>query len=165
MGLLAEGDNDAFAALVREYQPMMVRLAGRFVGCREDAEDAVQEAVLAAFQQRRRFRGECSFSTWLGRIAIYQALKLTKRRTREQDTRDSSDTETSAASAEDAVLVRAAVMGLPEKLRVPVVLRFYEGLDGEEIASLLGCKPSTVWTWLYRGLEKLRRELGEGDGR
>jgi RNA polymerase sigma-70 factor (ECF subfamily) len=69
------------------------------------------------------------------------------------------------AGAEDAMVVRAAVMRLPEKLRAPVVLRFYEGLEGEEIASLLGCKASTVWTRLYRGLERLRSELGEGDSR
>lgn len=153
------GDAEAFSSLVRDHEAMLLRLAGRFLPRREDAEDAVQEAIVAAFRQLRRFRGECAFSTWLGRITVYRAMRLSRRRAPEAPL--SPEELAAAPQAVELLAVRAAVSALPGNLRAPVVLRFYEGLDGKEIAALLGCKESTVFTRLYRGLERLRRELKE----
>jgi len=160
---LRAGDSDAFRALMQRHQARLLRLVGRFVGSREDAEDVVQETFIAAHRQMSRFRGDASFGTWLGRIAIYKALKVARRERRAtplegNPARQSADEPDRAA----AIAVREAVARLPEKLRLPVVLRFWEGLSGKEIAEKLGWKQSTVWTRLYRGLERLKREL-EGD--
>ena len=157
------GDQEAFRALMQRHQARLLRLVGRFVGSREDAEDVVQEAFIAAYRQMGRFRGDASFGTWLGRIAIYKALKVARRERRAtplegNPARQSADEPDRAA----AIAVREAVARLPEKLRLPVVLRFWQGLSGKEIAEMLGWKQSTVWTRLYRGLERLKREL-EGD--
>ncbi len=157
------GDREAFCALMRRHQASLLRLAGRFVESREDAEDVVQEAFVAAYRQMARFRGDASFGTWLSRIAVYKALKVARREklvtTQEHDREPRAATEADRA---EAMAVREAVGRLPEKLRLPVVLRFWEGLSGKEIAEMLGWKQSTVWTRLYQGLERLRREL-EGD--
>ncbi len=157
------GDDEAFVAAVSPHQARLLRLVGRFVPTRDDAEDVVQEAIVAAYRQRRRFRGEASFETWLSRIAIYTALRFAREQRRAASTRgeDSRDPRNEVDRAAQ-IAVRDAVARLPENLRAPIVLRFYEGLSGQEIAELLGCKQSTVWTRLYRGLQKLRDDLQEG---
>jgi RNA polymerase sigma factor (sigma-70 family) len=157
------GDDEAFRALVERHQAALLRLAGRFLDRREDAEDVVQETFIAAHGQMDRFRGEASVATWLGRIAIYRAMRLSRRRKRAPE----QEYEPAMQSAEEgdpaeALAVREAVGRLPEKLRLPVVLRFWEGLSGKEIAATLGWPQNTVWTRLYRGLERVKREL-QGD--
>jgi RNA polymerase sigma-70 factor (ECF subfamily) len=157
------GDDEAFVAAVLPHQARLLRLVGRLVPTRDDAEDVVQEAIIAAYRQRRRFRGDASFGTWLGRIAIYTALRFARQQRRGASTA-SGERPPSTGPGEPAarIAVRDAVARLPEKLRVPIILRFYEGLSGQEIAELLGCKQSTVWTRLYRGLQRLRNDLQEG---
>lgn len=157
------GDDEAFVAAVSPHQARLLRLVGRFLPSREDAEDAVQEAIVAAYWQRRRFRGDASFATWLTRIAIHTALRFARKQRRIADgSGEASRTPAERPDQATHIAVRDAVARLPEKLRVPIVLRFYEGLSGQEIAELLGWKPSTVWTRLYRGLQRLRNDLQEG---
>ena len=154
------GKQEAFRALIQRHQARLLGLVGRFVGSREDAEDVVQEAFIAAYRQLQGFRGAASFATWVSRIAIYKALKLARRR--KLCTTGHHNSELSSAdelAATDVLAVREAVARLPEKLRLPVVLRFYEGLSGGEIAAVLRWKQSTVWTRLYRGLQRLRKDL------
>jgi RNA polymerase sigma-70 factor (ECF subfamily) len=82
--LLAEarvGNAEAFGTLVNQYYPNIYRLALQITGNREDAEDALQDAVLKAYVNLGQFRGNSRFYTWLVRIALNQALmKLRKRR-------------------------------------------------------------------------------------
>ena len=157
-----DGDRDAFAELARRHQADLLRVAGRFVASREDAEDAVQEALVAAYRQLHRFRGDSSLKTWLTRIAINRALKIARRRGIEQRSKNHRRPASQARpDPAETLAVREAVSRLPSALRVPVVLRFWEGMSGAEIAETLGCKQSTVWTRLYRGLERLRKDLGE----
>ena len=159
---LRAGDGEAFVEAMRPHQERMLRLVGRFVPTREDAEDVVQEAIVAAYRQVRRFRGDASFGTWICRIAINQAMRLARR---QQRIFDASPVHHASPPRDpegaDVLAVREAVARLPEKLRTPVVLRFFEGLSGQDIADVLGCKQSTVWTRLYRGLERLRLDLEE----
>jgi len=158
------GDDEAFLALVRRHQAAALRLAGRFLPQREDAEDVVQEAIVAAYRQLPRFRGEATFATWLGRIAVHLALRVNRRRHSAARRGPADSTRYSAEpDAAERLAVREAVAELPERLRVPVVLRFYEGLSGQEIARLIGCRESTVWTRLYNGLRKLREGLTRGE--
>ncbi|HEY3397948.1 MAG TPA: RNA polymerase sigma factor [Armatimonadota bacterium] len=159
------GDDDAFVALARRHQAQVLRLVGRVLPGREDAEDVVQEAIMAAYRQRRAFRHEASFGTWLTRIALRMAVRKS-RRNRRQAPLDCEVTSLPAAEQDLSLplLLGEALRKLPEEFRIPLVLRFYEDLSGAEIAALLGWKQSTVWTRLYRGLEMLRRDLEEGEG-
>lgn len=157
---LRVGDGVAFAEAVRPHQQLLLRLAGRFVATQEDAEDVVQEALVEGYRQMRRFRGDASLGTWLGRIVIRKAMRSVRRARRKPVSMDAECAEAAGDEAE-RISVRAAVARLPQKLRVPVVLRFYEGLSGAEMAEMVGCRQSTVWTRLYRGLKRLREELAE----
>lgn len=68
------GNGAAFGALISQYHPNLHRLALRVTGNREDAEDATQEALLKAYCNIGRFRGESRFYTWLARIALNEAF-------------------------------------------------------------------------------------------
>src|SRR5919201_13952 len=74
------GDREAFRELVERYSDMVFRLAYRFAGNQDDADDIVQEAFLRAYRGLDRFEGTASFSTWLYRIASNCALDLLDRR-------------------------------------------------------------------------------------
>jgi RNA polymerase sigma-70 factor (ECF subfamily) len=154
------GDAEAFATLVRQHQDTVLRLVGRVLPSREDAEDVVQEAIVAAFRQVRGFRGEAAFGTWLTRIALRMAMRRASRRPGSVPVDDPPRME---AQPSLALVMAEAVGKLPAPLRIPVVLRYYEGLSGAEIAAALGWKQSTVWTRLYRGLQRLRQEWGDDE--
>ena len=77
-----QGDNRAFAELVKHYEAKIFRLALHITQNREDAEDVLQEAFLKAYEHLDQFQGNSKFYTWIVRIAVNQALmKLRKRRT------------------------------------------------------------------------------------
>ena len=153
------GDQEAFVALVRRHQDTLLRVVGRVLPQREDAEDVVQEAIVAAYRQVGAFRGQAAFGTWLTRIALRMAARRSRRRPALTFTDcDPPDEPRVDAQPSLSLLMAEAVEKLPDALRIPLVLRFYEGLSGAEIAAALGCKQSTVWTRLYRGLAQLRRE-------
>ncbi len=163
---IKSGEQKAFGILIERYQGGLLRLVGRFAENREDAEDVVQETFIAAYRQMARFRGEASLATWLSRIAIYRALKASRRHKRSVNANYEHDRANDhQPDAAEFVTVREAVARLPKKLRVPVVLRFWEDLSGREIAEVLDWKQSTVWTRLYRGLDHVRRELQVDEGR
>src|ERR1700757_3900640 len=73
------GDELAFERLVRRHRPRIFALALRYARVREDAEDIVQQTFQKAFVYLHRFQGKSSFSTWLSRIAINEALMLLRR--------------------------------------------------------------------------------------
>ena len=157
------GELAAFTALFRRYEARAYRLALTIVRDERDAEDAVQEAIVAAYRQLRRFRGEASFSTWIGRITVYTAVRMARRWPGAVRCRDDCPQRPGEADRATTLVVRDAVARLPEKQRIVVVLRFYEGLSGREIAELTGWRESTVWTRLYAALARLRSELQEGE--
>jgi len=163
LALARGGDTVAFAALARRHQADLLRVTGRFVPTTEDAEDIVQDALVAGWQQLRGFRGGSSLKTWLTRIAVNKALKLARRRRVEDDFASTPSGQAPDPDHAEALAVRGAVARLPEKLRAPVILRFWEGMSGAEVAEVLGWRQGTVWTRLYRGLELLKRELEEDE--
>src|SRR5229473_5941814 len=73
------GDGHAFEILIERYQRRMLAVARRFARIREDAEDIVQQSFQKAFVHLHKFEGKSSFSTWLTRIAINEALMLLRR--------------------------------------------------------------------------------------
>jgi RNA polymerase sigma-70 factor (ECF subfamily) len=158
------GDTDAFAVLVQRHQVDLLRLVSSFAATPEDAEDAVQEAFVAAFRQLDGFRGEASFRTWVGRIAIYRAMALAKRRSPQLRQHADLDRAAETPDVAEALAMREAVQALPEEMRVVVILRFWHGMSGREIAELSGIEQSTVWTRIYRGLDRIRKRL-EGEER
>jgi RNA polymerase sigma-70 factor (ECF subfamily) len=168
------GDASAFEVLVRRHERRVFGLVFRMLGNRQEAEDVAQEAFLALHRHGHRFRGEARFSTFVYRVAANAALNrrrtLGRRRAREdalahrQDAGDDlpstpRDPEDAASSVEIQARVQAALLGLPQDLRMAVVLYDIEGQSYGEIAQVLRIPEGTVKSRIHRARTALRERL------
>jgi RNA polymerase sigma-70 factor (ECF subfamily) len=157
------GDRDAFDTLVAKYQRDVYRLCYRYVNNHHDASDLAQEAFLKAYRALPRFRGDSSFATWIYRIAVNTCLnfRAARKPTSEELPESLPDAGPSASesmeSDERARLVREAVSRLPEKQRATLILKIYQDLTHEEVASILGTTVGTVKANLFHALANLRK--------
>jgi len=164
---VARGDFAAFEQLVLRHQEVVWRTAYRMVGDRQSAEDLAQEVFLRLFQAAVRYRPTAAFRTYLYRIVVRVCLDdLDKKRP--QPGADLAQVATSAFSVqqqaardERARLVQQAVGCLPGKQRLAVVLRYYGGLSGREIAEAMNTTAKAVERLLARARKTLEGRLGE----
>jgi len=118
-----------------------------------DRDDAVQEALLKAWHNRRKLKEERYMQTWVVRILINECRNIQRKQKREivtDELPESSSTEEANTDLYDALF------RLDEKLRLPVVLHYIEGYSTQEIAKILGTPKGTI---LWR-MSKARKELG-----
>ena len=172
-----KGDVAAFEQLVKRYGRRLLRISQTVTRNREDAEDAVQEAFLKAFQNLAEFREDSQFSTWVIRITVNQSLmKLRKQHTQKEVSLDEDfqsdgdvlplDVPDRAPSPEQLcwaselriILVRT-VEELRPLLRTVFVLRDVEGLSIEQTAQVLNLSQSAVKARLWRVRLHLRERL------
>jgi len=173
-----DGDQEAFADLVRRYEVRVFNLARVSTRNDEDAEDLAQEIFVRVFRGLRSFRGDSAFRTWLYRIAVNATRTQAGRpglfgwfrraEPEETDGTDPLDTLQSADAVEESAAYRDAIdhaLGrLSPDLRMAVTLRDLEGLEYREIAEVLGVPMGTVMSRISRGREKLRPILAEALG-
>jgi RNA polymerase sigma-70 factor (ECF subfamily) len=164
-----KGDPDAFEEIVRRHQAWAWRIAYRFLGHEEEASDVVQEAYIRLLDASERYRPTAAFKTYLYQIITHLCLDRAKKKQPLylETIPDSPDPCPGVADAmmrrETAVAVRAALDGLPPNQRMAIVLRYYEDLNYEEIASALETTTKAVERLLARGREGLRAILGNRD--
>jgi RNA polymerase sigma-70 factor (ECF subfamily) len=172
------GDVSAFETLVGRYERKIFRLTQNITQNREDAEDAMQEAFLKAFEHLDNFQGNSRFYTWLVRIAVNQALmKLRKRRPnvvsldQELDTGEDMmprDVEDWGPSPEERYgqtelgdILGKVIGELEPQFRIVFQLRDIEELSTEETADALGLSVPAVKSRLLRARLKLRERLNQ----
>lgn len=172
------GDISAFETLVGRYERKIFRLTQNITQNREDAEDAMQEAFLKAYEHLQAFEGNSRFYTWLVRIAVNQALmKLRKRRPNivsldeEVDTgedmvpREVEDWGPSPADryaqTELSEILTKVIGELDPPFRIVFQLRDIEELSTEETAEALGLSVPAVKSRLLRARLKLRQTLNQ----
>jgi RNA polymerase sigma-70 factor, ECF subfamily len=163
------GDPRAFGTLVTRHERRIYGLCLRILGNREDAEDATQEAFLAALRKAATFRRAAAFSTWLYRIAVNAATDQARRRGRARTVPlepDDAGTPTPAHDPADhgdavatAVTVQAALARIPEEFRAAVVLCDLLRLPYAEAAAVLEVPVGTVKSRVFRGRLALAGEL------
>ena len=172
---LRAGDEQAFVALVRQYQPAMLRLAEATVGSRAVAQEVTQDTWLAVMRGVDRFEGRSSLKTWLFRILLNRARSAAGKEDRagrpeliDEERFDSSGAwaeppEAWADRADDRLIaaqlaerVQSLLAELPESQRQVVVLRDVEGLPPGEVAELLGVSDGNQRVLLHRGRARLR---------
>ena len=176
LALAREGDDDAFAELVRAHQDAAFRTAMLITRNAADAEDAAQEGFLKAHRALRRFRAGEPLRPWLLTIVANEARnrrRSTGRRTA-LALRAAGEEHRfggAAPSPETALLAgerRAALMDalgrLRDEDRLVIGCRYLLELSEAETAAALGIRPGTVKSRLSRSLERLRAELGDPDG-
>lgn len=159
--LSRQGDQRAFAELVGRHQNRAWAVCLQMTGNQHDAEDALQNALLAAWQNLYRFRGDARFSTWLHRIAVNAALQVIRRR-RETvaDPADLADIQRDAASLPDARVVdvdavQRALAELPEDARVAIVLREFADMSYDDIAEHQKISLNAVKSRIHRARNML----------
>jgi RNA polymerase sigma-70 factor (ECF subfamily) len=160
------GDTRAFDLLVLKYQGRIAALISRYVSNSSEVEDVAQEAFIKAFRALPKFRGESAFYTWLYRIAANAAKNHLVARGRRPSAdadvddaeyfeeaamlRDTESPEETLFGNELADVVRSALDGLPEELRMALTLREFDGLSYEEIAEVMECPVGTVRSRIFR---------------
>src|SRR6266403_6009057 len=171
------GDGRAFEILIERYQRRILAVARRFSRVREDAEDIVQQSFQKAFVYLHKFEGKSSFSTWLTRIAINEALMFLRkgRVLREVSIDDLSGNEETAVGLqmpdsrpgpESAFLqgernriLYEAMDKLTSGIRTAIELRDLGELSTKEVARVLGLSIEAVKGRVYQGRRKLHRVL------
>ncbi|MEU6341264.1 RNA polymerase sigma factor SigM [Streptomyces sp. NPDC046977] len=161
------GDPDAFAELVRRHRDRLWAVALRTLGDREEAADAVQDALISAFRSAHTFRGQSAVTTWLHRITVNACLdrarKAASRRTssvldEKQFEELLEPHESAAAPAERGELHREllqALATLPAEQRAALVLVDMQGYPVAEAAAVLDVPPGTVKSRCARGRARL----------
>lgn len=161
-----KNDRKAQLHLYRQYCEGMFIVANRFLKHREDAEDAMQEAFVKAFQKIEQYTGEVSFGAWLKKIVINKSLDklrgnqlyfLSMEETQLEVVDDAQEWITDDATTLEEV--KAAISNLPEKYRIVVTLYLIEGYDHDEISSILNISSTASRTQLSRGKKKLQSLL------
>jgi RNA polymerase sigma-70 factor, ECF subfamily len=175
------GNRPAFEELVRRYDRDVLRLALNLVRGSEDARDLYQEIFLRVYRNLSRFRFECSFYTWIYRVATNVCLDhLRRKNTRKEeqapqpmdsegvapDFFDQQVEQRAAANPERHFLgqelgkhIEAALGGLSPRERMVFELKHYEGLRLRVIGDMLGTSEETVKNSLFRATRKLRASL------
>jgi len=163
------GDRDAFRALYEMYKDRVYSIALYFFhGDAATAGDVTQQVFLKLMTSIGQFRGDAEFSTWLYRLVVNACTDAARRRKVDAVNADSSSMEAGAgpgsqeedyARAQMANSVREAVSALPPKLRIAVLLRYFDDLSYEQMAEALHCSMGTVASRLSRGHKILAQRL------
>ncbi len=172
--LTLAGDHSAYEMLVRRHERGVLAVARR-ITCGDGymAEDAAQEAFVAAFVKLDRLRDGASFGAWVRRIARNCAVDMITRfrqyvsydelenaiRDGEYDVADVPDTD----EFETVVRLHESMSRLPERVGTIIKLHYFEGLSVVEIAQRLGIAEGTVKWQLHDGRARLRKEMGVMD--
>lgn len=164
-----QGDRAAFQLLFETYKDKVFSIAVYSSGGdRAVADDVTQQIFLKLFTAIRQFRGESEFTTWLYRLVVNACLDEKRRRRRllpwgetvaMRNPSDKKPQEKQYARLEVAEAVREAIGELKPKFRLPILLKYIEGLSYEEIASVMGCSKGTVASRLNRGHSQLAKRL------
>jgi len=166
-----KGDREAFPALYEAYKDKVYSIAlYYFHGDRTIASDVTQQVFLKLFTSIGQFRGESGFSTWLYRLVVNTCTDVARRHkpqvvamdrtVLEAQSREGTPEE-EVALAERKESVQSAVAALPERFRLAILLRYFEGLSYEEMAKALNCSMGTVASRISRGHRLLAEMLAE----
>lgn len=168
------GDAPLFEVLMRRYNQRLFRVARAVLRDPDEAEDVMQHAYVQAFAHLTQFEGRARFSTWLTKIALYEALGRARKRDQPLraeapplgermavDTIESAepDPEQQALQGEARSLLEATIGSLPPAYRTVFVMREIEGLDTAETAECLEVSEDVVKTRLRRARGMLRKAL------
>jgi len=174
-----QGETALFEVLMRRYNQRIYRVVRAILKDDAETEDVMQQAYFNAYRHLVQFAGQARFSTWLTKIAVYEALHRARKEpppasldeaasegTTIMDTLRSNapDPEQALLANETAGLLEAAVTALPETFRHVFMLRDVEGLSTLETAECLGLNEDTVRTRLHRARRQMRRHLSSQMG-
>lgn len=148
-------DKEQFVEHIQRLQGRLYRTALCMLRNDADVQDALQETVLKAWEKRHTLRHEEYFDTWITRIAINTCKEMCRRNQRIVPMEELPE----APATSDGITLRMLTECLPERLRLPLVLYYAEGMDISEIAHALHLTNAAVRSRIYRARAILRKEL------
>jgi len=163
---ILDGETNLFSYFLDRYSRPIHSLIVQIVQCREDAEELTQDAFVKAFRKLDSYKGDCSFSTWLYRIAYNTAISATRKQKKEFLAIDDNtinnvpdeDVDVVLGRAEDDDTIRkleVAVSRLNAEEGVLITLFYKEEKSIDEVASILKLTPVNVKVKLHRTRKKL----------
>src|SRR5262245_47729040 len=168
------GDREAFRLLYEAYKDRVYSIAYYYFHADADAAGEVtQQVFLKLMREIARFRGASAFSTWLYRLVVNACVDRSRSRRRDAVSEDPvvleriathSSHEEFFAQREVAESVQQAIAALPAKLRVAILLRYFEDLSYADMATALNCSLGTVASRLSRGHRLLAKKLAPTRG-
>ncbi|MCX8237953.1 MAG: sigma-70 family RNA polymerase sigma factor [Akkermansiaceae bacterium] len=175
MARVARGDEEAFAQLVKKHQHAVIGTVAKMTNHSADSEDIAQQVFLRLWKSAKRYQPTAKFTTFLFTITRNLVFNATRKKSRrkessldeqEDDWHKSIEDDTpgsrpdqSLAQSELQKVIDQAIASLPEKQRIAVILRRYEQMPYEEIASVLKLSVSAVKSQLFRARNSLREAL------
>lgn len=172
---IINGDKELFEKLMKRYNQRLFRVIRGYIKDEEEVHDVMQETYLKAYENLSKFRSDSSFSTWLIRIGINEALQRLRRIKKRWQFFSNGKAESNefplfseieymnpekrAIQHETRQSIERAIDHLPVKYRSVYIMREIEGLDIGETASCLGLTESNVKVRLYRAKGILKKEL------
>mgnify|MGYP002403078629 CR=1 FL=1 len=169
-----DGDNEAFSDIVAQYSALMLRTAYMIVGDRDVAEDAVQDALIQAWNHLPSLRESGALRPWLMRIVVNQCISFKRRLARSTafilQSISEQETNLNAQVADDykgrmerGWDLAQAIEDLPSKQRAVIVLHYYHGMTLPEMARTLQISENTLKKRIQAALANLRRVLRVAD--
>lgn len=175
-----EGDLSAYDQLVRRYQERIYATIYHMTSHHDDAADLTQETFIRAHRALQGFKGDCTFFTWIYRIAVNRTLNFLKQRRNRSTHLSLNDLDFNAEHDPDVVALmsdqtprrdldltelqqrlNAAMLKLSETHRMVVVLHDIQGLPHDEIASIMNCNTGTVRSRLFYARQQLQAYLSD----
>ena len=160
-----EGDESTFKTLVQRHKDKIRNIIYLMLGSGDSVDDIAQEVLITVYKNLKGFRFESQFSTWLYRITVNKCkdhlrrVKIRSIFTPIGDDGEHPSYNPSQDNKEVSEIVQKAISQLPEKLRVPLLLKDIEGLSYQEIAEAVNCEIGTVKSRIFRAREGLRNLL------
>lgn len=163
---IIDGDTAMFSQLLKRYQRPVHSMIRQIINCREDAEELTQDVFIKAFKSLDKFRGDCSLSTWLYRIAYNTAISATRKKDRHMSDIDDSYLNNIPDDMVDRVLekvedeiqlqrLETAIDLLDIEAKALISLYYTEDKSVNEISEILQLSPDNVKVKLFRTRKKL----------
>lgn len=165
-------DSDTgFKMLLTRYKEPIYWHIRRLVVSHDDAQDATQEAFIRVFRSFRQFHGDCSFRSWVYRIATNEALRQIGKRRQEDISIDSESTGVNLIVADTyvddadklAVKLQKAILTLPPKQQLAFNLRYYDNLGFDEIANIADSTAPSIKASYHVAKEKIIKYMNLND--
>jgi len=170
--LSKEGNQEAFASLVKKYKTKVFNLAWSLTRDRETADDLAQEAFIKAYISLPKFQFKSEFGTWLYRITVNHVKDYLRKKSKMSkmllakmkeiplvQESEMMKKEKEQISEQRRKLVRQGLQTIPEKYQIILSLRDIQGFSYEEITKILKISPGTVDSRLHRARKMLRKKL------
>ena len=168
---LKESPERGFRMLMMKYQEPRYWHIRRLVVSHDDAQDAAQETFVRIYRSFDQYRGDCSFRSWIYRIATNEALRIISKRRQEVVSLESAATGVNLIQGDNyidfddkvAVKLQKAILTLPPKQQLAFNLRYYDELSFEEIARIADSTPTSIKASYHVAKEKIVKYMNSND--